>query len=100
MGGRAHFRRAFAVSLTNPKVILFFMSFFPLFLRADAHPATLWLMMAHVSILSFIYQAGLVLIGNAAARHLGRNRTVRSLATRLAGLALIGFGVRLALDHR
>jgi len=29
---------------------------------------------------------------------LGRNRTVRTLATRLAGVALIGFGVRLALD--
>jgi len=100
MAGWVHFRRAFAVSLTNPKVILFFMAFFPLFLRADAHPATLGLMMAHVSILSFIYQAGLVLIGTAAARHLGRNRTVRTLAIRLAGLALIGFGVRLALDHR
>jgi threonine/homoserine/homoserine lactone efflux protein len=33
-----HFRQAFMVSLTNPKVILFFMAFFPLFLRANASP--------------------------------------------------------------
>ena len=31
--GRVHFRQAFAVSLTNPKVVMFFMAFFPLFLR-------------------------------------------------------------------
>ena len=95
-----HFRRAFAVSLTNPKVILFFMAFFPLFLRADARPATLGAMMAHVTLLSFLYQLALVLVGNAAARRLSRIRAVRVLARRLAGVALIGFGVRLALDAR
>lgn len=98
--GWRHFRRAFAVSLTNPKVVMFFMAFFPLFLRADAHPATLGLMMAHVTLLSLAYQAGLVILGNAAARRLARIPAVRTLATRLAGIALVGFGLRLALDGR
>jgi threonine/homoserine/homoserine lactone efflux protein len=100
MGGRAHFRRAFAVSLTNPKVILFFMAFFPLFLKADPQPVILGLMMAHVTLLSCLYQTGLVLVGNSAARRLGRSPMARALGTRLAGLALIGFGIRLALDNR
>jgi leucine efflux protein len=100
MSGWLHFRRAFAVSLTNPKVIMFFLAFFPLFLQAEARAWTLGVMMAHVTLLSFLYQAGLVLIGNAAARRLSRARALRAVATRLAGVALIGFGLRLALDKR
>src|SRR6516162_1971884 len=29
---RSHFRKAFSICLTNPKAIMFFMAFFPLFL--------------------------------------------------------------------
>jgi threonine/homoserine/homoserine lactone efflux protein len=98
--GWAHVRRAFAVSLTNPKVILFFMGFFPLFLRADARPVTLGVMMAHVTLLSLLYQVILVLAGNAVARRLSRYPLVRTVGNWMAGLALIGFGLRLALDRR
>lgn len=96
----AYFRQALAVSLTNPKVVLFFVAFFPLFLRADASSLTLAAMMAHVTLLSLAYQSGLVLVGNAAARRLASQPLVRKLATRLAGGALVGFGVKLALDNR
>lgn len=99
-GAWAAFRRAFAVSLTNPKVVMFFMAFFPLFLKADARPVTLALLMAHVTLLSLLYQTGLVLAGNLAARRLSRIPAARVLARRLAGVALIGFGVRLALEGR
>lgn len=98
--GWVYFRQAFAVSLTNPKVVLFFVAFFPLFLRADATPSTLLAMMIHVTGLSLIYQAGLVLVGNAVARRLRALPQARLLATRLAGLALIGFGVKLAASNR
>ncbi len=95
-----YFRQAFTVGLTNPKVVLFFVAFFPLFLRADASALTLGLMIAHVTLISFLYQAGLVLLGNAVARRLRSLPLVRKLATRLAGTALLGFGVKLALDNR
>jgi leucine efflux protein len=98
--GWVYFRQAFAVSLTNPKVVLFFVAFFPLFLRVDASPITLGAMMAHVTVISFLYQMGLVLIGNAAARALASLPVARTVATRCAGLALIGFGVKLALSNR
>jgi leucine efflux protein len=94
-----YFRQAFAVSLTNPKVVMFFMAFFPLFLHPGSTPGTLVAMMLHVSLIAFVYQAGLVLIGNAAARRLARWPHARRLATRLAGIALIGFGARLALGN-
>jgi len=98
--GWVYFRQAFAVSLTNPKVVLFFVAFFPLFLRVDASPITLGAMMAHVTVISFLYQAGLVLIGNSVAHTLSSLPVARTAATRLAGLALIGFGVKLALSNR
>lgn len=97
---RAYFRQACAVSLTNPKVMLFFLAFFPLFLRHDASPVTLAAMMLHVTLLSFLYQAGLVLAGNAVAQRLRRLPFARRLATRLAGIALVGFGLRLVADNR
>ena len=98
--GGHYFRQACLVSLANPKVILFFMAFFPLFLRVDASVITLGTMVAHVTLISFLYQAGLVLAGNAVARKLSALPVVRRLATRLAGVALIGFGIKLALNHR
>lgn len=97
---RVYFRQALAVSLTNPKVILFFVSFFPLFLRQSTPGSTLLIMMLHVTIISFLYQAGLVLVGNMVASHLKAIPGARRLATRLAGVALIGFGMKLAAGNR
>lgn len=95
-----YFRQAFTVSITNPKVILFFVSFFPLFLRADASGLTLTVMMAHVTVISFLYQFGLVLAGNAVAAKLKGLPSAGRMVTRLAGIALIGFGIKLASNNR
>jgi leucine efflux protein len=98
--GWVYFRQACMVSLTNPKVILFFVAFFPLFLRADASGGTLVAMMLHVTLLSFLYQAGLVLVGNVVASRLKAFPFARRLATQMAGIALIGFGFKLAVSNR
>lgn len=92
----SYFRQAFAVSLTNPKVMLFFVAFFPLFLRPGASLLTLCVMMLHVTVLSLLYQGALVLLGNRAASALRSLPSASKLATRLAGMALIGFGIKLA----
>ena len=91
-----HFRRAFIVSLTNPKVILFFVAFFPLFLKPNASAITLPAMMLHVTVFSLVYQTALVLIGNVVARRLKGFLYARQLATRLAGITLIGLSAKLA----
>jgi len=100
MSPASYFRQALTVSLTNPKVILFFVAFFPLFLQPDAPLSTLLIMMAHVTVLSLAYQFALVVIGNAAARKLESLPSARKIATRMAGVALIGFGVKLAINNR
>lgn len=94
-----YLRQGFAVSVTNPKVMLFFVSFFPLFLSVDATSTTLIAMMLHVSVLSFMYQFLLVIIGNSIASKLKSFPWARVFATRLAGIALIGFGIKLAFGN-
>ena len=83
--------------LTNPKAIMFFVAFFPLFLTADSRPRTLGVMMAHVCLISLVYQTGLVLVGKAVAVRLSRFQHIRVLARRVVGLGLIGFGIKLAV---
>lgn len=97
---RELFRQALFICLTNPKAIMFFMAFFPLFLTHKPHPATLAVMMLHVTIISLLYQTFLVVCGDSAGRLLGRWRYAKRVAVRLAGLALIGFGVKLARNIR
>jgi len=57
-------------------------------------------MMLHVTVLSLLYQVGLVLLGNQIAQSLQTLPSARKIATRLAGMALIGFGIKLALNNR
>ena len=99
-GGWAYYKQALAVSLTNPKVIMFFMAFFPLFLSKDSGPVTLLILMMHVSVISFLYQTGLVFIGNAVAIRLSKWKWSRMVASRLLGVVFIGFGVKLATNIR
>lgn len=98
--GLIYLKQGFAVSVTNPKVMLFFVAFFPLFLSPTSSSMTLLAMMLHVTILSFVYQALLVILGNSVAHKLKAIPFARKLATRLAGIALVAFGVKLALDNR
>ena len=93
-----YFRRALAVSLTNPKVILFFVAFFPLFMRPGASMTTLGAMMAHVTVLSLVYQSLLVLAGNSVATRLKTVPSARTVATRAAGIALIVLSIKLAMS--
>jgi threonine/homoserine/homoserine lactone efflux protein len=99
-GDWAFYRQALAVSLTNPKAIMFFMAFFPLFLGVDSRPLTLVILMAHVTIISFLYQSSLVFIGNVTIQRLSSFRYIRIIAARLTGVAIIGFGIKLLLDKR
>lgn len=96
----AYFRQGLAVSLTNPKTIMFFLAFFPLFLSARSTPVTLLLLMGHITAISFLYQTFLVLAGNAIARKLTQWKIVRSVSNLLAGIAFISFGVKLAFNNR
>ena len=56
--------------------------------------------MSRAHSISLLYQAGLVPVGSAVASWLRGLCSVRRLATRLAGIAFIGLGIRLAAGNR
>lgn len=95
-----NFRRLFLITLMNPKAIVFYMAFFPLFIDpANHHGAwTLLAMAATVSVLTVLFCLSLVLLLNLLSGRLKRNRFVSRLAHRAAGVFLIGFGVKLTTN--
>ena len=100
MSWQAYFCRAFMVSVGNPKVMLFFVGFFPLFLAPGSAPTTLVAMMAHVTAFSLLYQTLLVFVGNVVASRLRTKTRAKKWSTRLAGCALIGLSIKLVMDMR
>lgn len=96
----ADFRRGFLVTIINPKAIVFYMAFFPLFIDPATHQggATFLTMAAVISTCTLFYGSLLVLAGNAAARRLSRNRRIAAFASKAAGIFLIGFGIKLTTN--
>ncbi|HEY4541060.1 MAG TPA: leucine efflux protein LeuE [Noviherbaspirillum sp.] len=96
----ADFRRGFLVTLINPKAIVFYMAFFPLFIDPATHQGAPTFLALGSVIMSctLFYGSLLVLAGNAAARRLVRNRRIAAFASRAAGVFLIGFGIKLTTN--
>jgi leucine efflux protein len=96
----ADFRRGFFVTLFNPKAIVFYMAFFPLFIDPLMHrgSVTFIAMGAVIFCCTLCYGSFLVVIGNAAAKRLARNRRITSFASKAAGVFLIGFGIKLTTN--
>lgn len=96
----ADFRRGLLVTLINPKAIVFYMAFFPLFIDPATHQGsvTFMAMGGVISSCTLFYGSMLVLVGNAAAWRLARNRRIASFASKAAGVFLIGFGIKLTTN--
>jgi len=95
-----YFRQGFLITVINPKAIVFYMAFFPLFIDPLHYEgaATLAVMGATVSLLTLLYGSLLVVGGHWIAQRLRAHRIVGVWMSRLAGVALIGFGARLAAE--
>ncbi|MBU1332226.1 MAG: LysE family transporter [Gammaproteobacteria bacterium] len=98
---RDYFRQTLLISVLNPKAIIFYMAFFPLFIDPQQHQGmlTFGFMAVTVAVLTFFYGLLAVLITHHLATRLRANRRVSRLLERLAGLCLLGFGVKLALTR-
>lgn len=99
-GPGTYFRHGFLITAINPKAIVFYMAFFPLFIDPARYEgaATLAAMGITVSLLTLAYGSLLVLGGHWAAQRLRAHRGLSRWLSRAAGAALIGFGVRLATE--
>jgi len=95
------FRQALAITLLNPKAIVFYMAFFPLFVDPTQHRGlvTFGFMAATIAVLTFLYGLGAVLLAHFLAERLRANPKIAKGLERLAGMVLLGFGIKLALTR-
>jgi leucine efflux protein len=95
-----YFRQAFAITLLNPKAIVFYMAFFPLFVDpARAGWTTFAAMAATIATLTFAYGLMVTLLTQTLAKRMRANPAIGRAMARLAGVFMIGFGVKLALTR-
>ena len=96
-----YFNQAMLITLLNPKAIVFYMAFFPLFVDPARHPGltTFGVMAATIAALTFAYGLIVVLLTHRLAERLRASPKMSSRLQKLAGLFLIGFGVKLALSR-
>ena len=96
-----YLRQAFTITLLNPKAIVFYMAFFPLFVDPAHHQGlvTFAFMALTIATLTFGYGLTVVLLTHFLAERLRANPIISRTLGKLAGLFLLAFGVKLALLH-
>lgn len=94
-------RQAFTITLLNPKAIVFYMAFFPLFIDPARHQGvvTFGVMALTIATLTFLYCLAMTLLTHFLAERLRANPRISSAFQKLAGVFLIGFGVKLATSN-
>jgi leucine efflux protein len=95
------FRQALFITLLNPKAIVFYMAFFPLFVDPARHQGleTFGAMALTIAALTFLYGLGATLLTHFLAERLRANPRIKSSLEKLAGVFLIGFGIKLAISR-
>jgi len=98
---RRYFRQAAFITLLNPKAIVFYMAFFPLFVDPAQHRglATFGVMAATIAVLTFLYGLAAVLLTHFLAARMRANPRIGRWLEKLAGIFLIGFGLKLAITR-
>jgi leucine efflux protein len=96
-----YLRQALMITLLNPKAIVFYMAFFPLFVDPARHQGltTFGVMAATIAALTLLYGLSVVLLTHFLAERLRANPVISRTLEKLAGLFLIGFGLKLAFTR-
>ena len=94
---RHYARQAFFITLLNPKAIVFYMAFFPLFINPTTHRglATFAAMALTIAAITAVYCLSLCAFAQAVSAQVRAHRRVARALERLAGVFLIAFGIRL-----
>ena len=101
MEPRRFFRQSMMITLLNPKAIVFYMAFFPLFVDPARHRGliTFAAMAITIACLTWLYCVIVILITHFAAERMRASPRVSGWLNKIAGLFLVGFGVKLALGR-
>lgn len=94
-----YFRETLFITLLNPKAILFYLAFFPQFIDPVHHQGwiTFAVMALTIVVLGFVYCFGVVLITHHMAERIRANPRFSGFLQKLAGLCLIGFGLKMVV---
>jgi len=94
---RQYARQAFLITLLNPKAIVFYMAFFPLFIDRVQHRGlvTFAAMAVTIAVITAVYCLALCAFAQAISNQVKAHAGAAKLLERLAGVFLIGFGIRL-----
>ncbi|MDD3354874.1 LysE family transporter [Zoogloea sp.] len=94
---RHYLRQALVITLLNPKAIMFYMAFFPLFVDPSRHQGmiTFAFMAATIAALTLTYCLIAITLVRLLAARLQDNSRISGIVEKLAGLFLVGFGIRL-----
>ncbi len=97
---RQYFQQGLTITLLNPKAIVFYMAFFPLFVDPAKHQGlvTFGFMAATVAVLTFLYGLTAVLLTHFLAERMRARPVIGRTLEKLAGVFLIGFGIKLAIS--
>lgn len=100
MQSHHYFRQGALITLLNPKAIVFYMAFFPLFVDPATHQglSTFAVMAATVAALTFLYSLIVVLLTHFLADRLRASPRLVQALEKTAGTFLIGFGIKLAIS--
>lgn len=95
------YRRAVTINVTNPKVAVFVLAFFPQFVPAatDA-PLRMSILGLIYAGLSLVYFTAVALFAGRIRHHLLDSGRARRVVQYASGSVLIGFGLRLLLEER
>jgi leucine efflux protein len=93
-----YFRKSLMLSLTNPKAILFYVSFFIQFIDYNyEHTWISYLVLASIlEVLSFIYLTFLIILGTSLTQLFKDNKAISRIGNSVLGLFFMGFAARLA----
>ena len=93
-----YFRQALLITLLNPKAIVFYMAFFPLFIdpQTQQGAVTFTAMAATIALLTLAYCLTLVGFAHAVTAQVQAHRRLAHALERLAGVVLVAFGIKLA----
>jgi threonine/homoserine/homoserine lactone efflux protein len=97
MSSGRYLRQALLITLLNPKAIVFYMAFFPLFIDPATHRGfvTFAAMAVTIAVITAAYCLTLCSLAQVLAAKLRANRRLVVALERLAGIALIAFSIRL-----
>lgn len=95
-----YFRQSLWITLLNPKAIMFYMAFFPLFIDPKAHAGlfTFGVMAVTVAALTFLYGLIVCVLAQRLSTRLQQRPWIGRALQKIGGGLLVAFGLKLVLS--